>query len=236
MGMDGGEGKRDALGFRRRGESTTRLEAFVDAAFAFALTLVVIAVGSVPSTPEELLLAMKSIPAFAACFWLLSTFWRGHVDWSERFGLDDGPSRSLSLGLIFLVLIFVFPLRIVFSSFFAWISDGALPAEFSFETTADVQRMFQTFAVAFGSMGAVLFGLYVRVWQLRDELGLDERERRALRLVMQSWVLLPVFALASLGLSLWTPSLRYAAPGMIFFLLHVVHATLRWNHGRIRHA
>lgn len=230
MGMMSGEDKRDELGFRRRGETTTRLEAFVDAAFAFALSLVVIAVGSVPRTPEELSLAMKSIPAFAACFWLLSTFWRGHVDWSERFGLDDGPSRSLSLGLIFLVLIFVFPLKIVFSTFFGWISGGALPVGFAFETTADVQRMFQVFAIAFGSMGAMLFALYLRASRLREALGLDEQELRALRLVMQLWGLLPVFALASLALSLWTPSLTYGAPGMIFFVLHLAQVALRWNH------
>ena len=71
-GKAGGDGPRDELGFRRRGDRTTRLEAFVDAAFAFALSLMVIAVGSVPRSPEELSVALKGVPAFAACFWLIA--------------------------------------------------------------------------------------------------------------------------------------------------------------------
>jgi uncharacterized membrane protein len=106
-------GARDPFGFRLRGGRTTRLEAFVDAAFAFALTLMVIAVGSVPRTPDELAAALKGVPAFAACFWLIATFWRGHVDWSERFGLDDPRSRQWSLLLIFLTLMLPVEVRIM---------------------------------------------------------------------------------------------------------------------------
>jgi uncharacterized membrane protein len=223
---------RDGLGFRHRGAGTTRLEAFVDAAFAFALTLVVIAAGSLPTSPDELEFAMKSVPAFAACFWALGAFWRGHVDWSERFGLDDARSRQWSLLLIFLVLIFVFPLKIVFATFFTWISGGWLPSGFRFDTTADVQRMFQMFAVAFGSMGAVMLALNHHAWRHREALGLDAVEIDALKLVMRLWALLPAFALVSLALSVWTPSLRYGAPGMVFFVMHFAQVALRARHRR----
>lgn len=225
-------GARDAMGFRHRGERTTRLEAFVDAAFAFALSLVVISVGNVPGTPEELMRALKSVPAFAACFWLIAAFWRGHVDWSERFGLDDARSRQWSLLLIFLALIFVFPLKIVFATFFAWITGGVLPPMFQFRTDADVQRMFQAFAVALGSMGAALFALNLHAWRQRERLGLDAIEVDALRLVMRLWALLPVFSLASLALSVWVDSLRYGAPGMIFFGMHAIQVALRARHQR----
>ena len=227
-----GGGARDELGFRHRGDRTTRLEAFVDAAFAFALTLMVIAVGSVPRSPDELAAALKGVPAFAACFWLIATFWRGHVDWSERFGLDDPRSRQWSLLLIFLTLIFVFPLKIVFAVFFDWISGGALPSNFPFGTLVEVQRMFQTFAIAFGSMGAVLWALNHHAWRQREALGLDAAEVLALRLVMRQWALLPLFSLVSLGLSLWTVSLRYGAPGMIFFVMHFAQVGLRMRHRR----
>lgn len=231
-GKAGGDGPRDELGFRRRGDRTTRLEAFVDAAFAFALSLMVIAVGSVPRSPEELSVALKGVPAFAACFWLIANFWRGHVDWSERFGLDDPRSRQWSLLLIFLALIFIFPLKIVFAVFFDWISGGALPSKFPFETADEVRRMFQTFAIAFGSMGAVLWALNHQAWRQRDLLALDAAEVASLRLVMRLWALVPLFSLVSLGLSLWTPSLRYGAPGMIFFLMHAVQVGLRMQHRR----
>lgn len=233
MGMTATEGKsRDTMGFRHRGERTTRLEAFVDAAFAFALSLVVIASVSEMDTADEMLGALKQVPAFAACFWLLSTFWRGHVDWSERFGLDDARSRQWSLLLIFLVLIFVFPLKIVFSVFFAWISGELLPAGFRFRTMDDVRLMFQMFAVAFGSMGAVLVMLNRRAWRQREALGLDAAEIDSLRLVMRLWGLLPLFALLSIALSFWDASLRYGAPGMIFFVMHLAQHVLRVRHRR----
>lgn len=232
MGTAAAEGKRDAMGFRQRGERTTRLEAFVDAAFAFALTLVVIAVGDVPKTAEELALATKGVPAFAACFWALGAFWRGHVDWSERFGLDDPRSRQWSLLLIFLVLIFVFPLKIVFSMFFAWITAGWLPAGYAFDSVADVQAMFQIFAVAFGSLGTVLLMLNAHALRQRERLGLDAVEVEALRVVIRLWACLPVFAVVSLALSLWPASLQYGAPGTVFFVMHFVQVAIRARHRR----
>ena len=50
--------------FYHRGRDTTRLEAFVDAAFAFALTLLVISFDAVPQSFEALTTALKAVPAF----------------------------------------------------------------------------------------------------------------------------------------------------------------------------
>ena len=62
-------------GFRERGRNVTRLEAFVDAAFAFAVTLLVISLDGIPGDTSQLLDALKQIPAFAASFCLLVFFW-----------------------------------------------------------------------------------------------------------------------------------------------------------------
>ena len=55
--------------FYKRGEQTTRLETFVDAAFAFALTLLVISFDAVPQNYQELMNALKSRSGFSV--WLL---------------------------------------------------------------------------------------------------------------------------------------------------------------------
>src|SRR5690606_32797830 len=89
-----------------RGREVTRIEAFVDAAFAFAVTLLVISFDAIPDSAEALVEALKGVPAFAASFALLAMLWWTHADWSRRFGLDDGRSVLLSLLMVFLVLVY----------------------------------------------------------------------------------------------------------------------------------
>jgi hypothetical protein len=83
-------------GFRLRGLEMTRLETFIDAAFAFAITMLVIAAQQIPDDIETLLAAFKNVPAFVASVIVLGIFWRGHWLWSRRYGLEDGISISLA--------------------------------------------------------------------------------------------------------------------------------------------
>jgi hypothetical protein len=51
-------------GFRLRGIAMTRLETFIDAAFAFAITMLVIAAQQIPDDIETLLLLSRICPPF----------------------------------------------------------------------------------------------------------------------------------------------------------------------------
>ena len=51
-------------GFRQRGMEMTRIEVFVDAAFAFAVTMLVISFDQIPQSFNEMVEAVKGIPAF----------------------------------------------------------------------------------------------------------------------------------------------------------------------------
>lgn len=227
-----------ADGFRDRGAQATRLEAFVDAAFAFALTLVVIAGNDIPSSVDELVLAMKSVPAYAGCFLLIMRCWSAHADWSRRYGLDDATSRRLGVLLVFLVLIFVYPMRMVFSSLFNAITAGYLPTGFT-TSAADVPAMFIMFAVAFGLLGAVMTALYWHAWRLRDALELSLHERARTRFEMMNWAAVPVVAGLSLVLALAIPAVPESGiwlgmPGFVFFLLNLAPLLLsrvaeRWR-------
>ena len=215
-----------ADGFRDRGAQATRLEAFVDAAFAFALTLVVIAGNDIPASVDELVLAMKSAPTYAACFLLIMRCWTSHADWSRRYGLDDPTSRRLGVLLVFLVLIFVYPMRMVFSSLFNALSVGYLPTVFTINSAADVPAMFITFAVAFGLLGVVMTALYWHAWRQRDALDLSLHERAQTRFEIMNWGAVPVVAVLSLVLALAIPAraesgVWLGAPGFVFFLLNL---------------
>ena len=104
MGTSAGRG---ADGFRQRGQQVTRLETFVDAAFAFSLTLLVIVFDDLPDSVAELRAALRQVPAFAFCFAMLAMFWAAHNRWSRRFGLEDARSALLSLGMVFVVMIII---------------------------------------------------------------------------------------------------------------------------------
>ena len=239
--MSSAPGVLSADGFRDRGAQATRLEAFVDAAFAFALTLVVIGGTDIPASVDELLLAMKSVPAYAACFLLIIRCWSSHADWSRRYGLDDNRSRRLSVLLVFLVLIFVYPMRMVFSSFFNAITGGYLPSGFTMDSAADVPAMFIMFAVAFGLLGLVMTALYGHAWRLRDALGLSLHERARTRFEIMNWAAVPVVAVLSLLLALAIPArndlgLWLGAPGFVFFLLNLAPFLADWRAERWRRA
>ncbi|HMM66698.1 MAG TPA: TMEM175 family protein [Dokdonella sp.] len=229
---DPGNAARDEDGFPNRGAEVTRAEAFFDAAFAFAITLMVISIDAIPDTAEKLVDALKSVPAFAASFMLIVLFWRGHADWSRRFGMNDRYSQRLSLLLVFIVLVFIYPLRMVFSSFFPFVTGGWLPAQIHLETVSDVRAMFIVFAVGFGSMGASMCLLYRHAWSRRDDLGLDAVERLQTRYAALRWALIPVVSVLSLGISVFllregtTSNLLMAMPGLIFFALNIAHVLL----------
>src|SRR6266705_4441375 len=103
-------------GCRLRGMEMTRLETFIDAAFAFAISMLVIAPQQIPDNIEALLGAFKNVPAFVASIIVLGIFWRGHWLWSRRYGLEDGVSIFISWAMIVTILIYIYPLKAMFSS------------------------------------------------------------------------------------------------------------------------
>lgn len=215
-------------GFFERGQNVTRLEAFVDAAFAFAMTLLAISIDSVPGNREELVIALKGVPAFAASFFVISLFWWDHNQWSRRFGLDDGRSIALSLLFVFLVLIFVYPLKLMFTGMFAWLTDGWLTSTYAIAHLDDLKLMFTVYALAFASIGLTVVALHWNAWKKRDDIQLDPLEQLLLKRDLWRQLCLPITAL----LSLWAtvtlgpdlPSWRYPLPGVCYFLLSLQFA------------
>lgn len=92
-----------------RGESMTRIETFVDAAFAMLVT----SIDVIPKTVPELLSLSQDIPAIIISATIIGSIWLAHTLWSRTFGLQDRIRLYLSLGLVALVLIFVYPIKLM---------------------------------------------------------------------------------------------------------------------------
>ncbi len=106
---------------RWRSHEPTRLETFSDAVFAFAVTLIIVSL-EVPKTFDELFETMKGFVSFAACFGLLFLIWNSQNIFFRRFGLADSYITFLNGVLLFMVLIYAYPLKFLFTLVFS--ADG----------------------------------------------------------------------------------------------------------------
>lgn len=213
-------------GFRMRGTQPTRMDAFVDAAFAFAVTLLIVSVGHVPSTVPELIQALRGVPAFLASFLLLARFWLSHRQWSRCYGLEDGPSVRLSLALVFVVLIYVYPLRMVANMTLAMLSGGALSEQsIEIHTLADLRTLYLAFAIGYGAVVVIFALLHRHALARADALQLTARERVRTRSMAERYQALAGIALLSLVLAALLPAghasmLIYWLPGMVYALIY----------------
>jgi hypothetical protein len=94
--------------FRWRAGEITRLEAFCDVVFGFAITLLVVSL-EVPHSYAELMADVRGFLPFAVCFAQLALIWRTHYRFSRRYGLEDPYTVFLNVVLLFLVLFYVYP-------------------------------------------------------------------------------------------------------------------------------
>src|SRR6476620_793324 len=109
-------------GFRLRGTEMTRMETFIDATFAFAISMLVIYAQQIPDNIQALLAAFKNVPTFICSIAVLGIYWRGHWLWSRRYGLEDGVSIFISWTMSVTRLIFIYPLKAIFGAMARWAS------------------------------------------------------------------------------------------------------------------
>src|SRR3984893_13206785 len=165
-------------GFRLRGMQMTRLETFIDAAFAFAISMLVIAAQQIPDNIQTLLAGFKNVPTFVYSIAVLGIFWRGHWLWSRRYGLEDGASILISWGMIVTILIFIYPLKAIFGAMWFYVSNGQVGQPFSLHTTESQARtIFAIYALGLVAISAEILLLNLRAWRLREPLRLNAREK-----------------------------------------------------------
>jgi Endosomal/lysosomal potassium channel TMEM175 len=209
-------------GFRLRGMEMTRLETFIDAAFAFAISMLVIAPQQIPDNIEALLGAFKNVPAFVASIIVLGIFWRGHWLWSRRYGLEDGVSIFISWALLVTVLIYIYPLKAIFGAMWFLLSDGQVGQRLGLRTDAEARAIFAIFAIGFTALALEIVLLNLRAWQLREPLRLDKREKFITRWEILGWSVPVAVGLLSLGLALTFPSNQIAWSGWVYFSMIVL--------------
>jgi uncharacterized membrane protein len=221
---------------QREGIEAGRLDMFVDGAFAFTLTLLVIGRDTIPHNTAELMRVMGGIPAFAASFAMIALFWHGHVRWRQHCLQADRTGLWLSLLLVFFALIFVYPLHMMFSSLFNAFSGGALPSDFMLSEPSNIRALYVCYGIAFTCMAGTLTLLFRHAIRREQRDGVSPLPAQLEQLRWQVPATLGLLsALLALLLPLSVPPWYWSLPGWLYalmFLIGPLTKRFRRRHGR----
>jgi uncharacterized membrane protein len=213
----------ESFPFRLRGREVSRVEAFSDVVFGFALTLIVVSL-EVPTEFAELMKMMRGFPAFAICFAMLTWLWHVHHTFFRRYALTDEITITLNTVLLFLVLFYTYPLKFIFS-----LVTGQIRG------TGDAGTLFIVYGLGFAGIFTVYVLMYVHAYRKREQLELNVFELHDTKTAMimyTSHVAIGVLS-AILGAMLDGFALNFA--GWTYFLLGPVSAGIGFWRGSQRH-
>lgn len=203
-----------------RDEMARRLDAFVDAAFAFAVTLLIVGGGEPPARLSELTDMLLRAPAFGAAFGLIVMFWLGYRDLGRLWPHRDALSTGLSLAVVFVVLLYVFPLRLIMESALHAASGGLLPGNALVESPADLRFLYCAYGAgcfALATLFAALYRHHLKQGEATPDQSLSGQ------IWIANWSILALVSAASMALAV-AASDRIAiwAPGMVYMTVPVL--------------
>jgi hypothetical protein len=145
----------------------------------------------------------------------------------------------LSLVLVFVVLVFVYPLRLLFALFFAWISAGFLVDQpVALQSPVDMRWIFQIYGVGFGSIASIFLLLYRHALRKSEIIGLNAAEILATRLHIRIWSVIVTLAVLSVAAATVLPfsadsTWPFIIPGFIYCTIFLAAPLLRRRYTRL---
>ena len=150
-----------------RGHEITRIEALSDAIFGFAITLLIMSL-EVPHTFEDLMKALHFIFPFGFCFGITMTVWYNQNIFFRRYGLHDTTTIALNASLMFMVLVYMFPLKFMMGA--------AFHKGFHIDNQAQSNTIYTLYSGGFACFYALFTSMYLNAYKKRAVLGLSDRE------------------------------------------------------------
>jgi uncharacterized membrane protein len=187
--------------FRWRSGEITRLEAFCDVVFGFAITLLVVSL-EVPHTFAELMADLRGFLPFAICFAQLIMIWRAHYKFSRRYGLEDPYTVFLNVVLLFLVLFYVYPLKFVFTLITSEIMGAGPQGDIGWHEASVLMRVY---SAGFAAVFLLLILMYSHAYKLRRELDLNPVEVLLTRIAIQDNAILATVGVISFSIAYRAP-------------------------------
>jgi uncharacterized membrane protein len=214
----------NTIEFRHRAHEVSRVEAFSDVVFGFALSLLVVSLEA-PKSYHELIETLRGFLPFAICFFLLIDIWFEHHDFFKRYALQDRRTMLLNTMLLFVVLFYVYPLKFVFTLFAKQLRGEQLDIPPGGNTL-----MFTVYGIGFAAVFGLLAAMFAHAYAKRDALGLNEVERIDTQESIADNLSMAVFGLLSLILAQFAP--QFAGP--VYFLICIPKTIVPWVFGTKR--
>ncbi|WP_286830855.1 MULTISPECIES: TMEM175 family protein [Kordiimonas] len=189
-------------GIRVRGTHVSRLEGLTDAVIGFAITLLIVSM-EVPTSLDELFAMVLGFPAFALTFMLLVFIWYWHYRFFRQFGLNTGKVVWANGVLLFLVLLFVYPLKFLATVVVNYvILSGWLGLEMPTMVTFRPDQFVLLYTLYAGGFSAVFLCF---VWFYRialasaDDLELTDVERTHVETHANMFLIVAIIPLLTIG-------------------------------------
>jgi len=184
--------------------NTGRVEAFSDAVFAFAATLMVVSFG----TDEDFLLITAkttSFISFGVSFFVLVMLWKVHYNFFRRTDYIDNWIITLNTVLLFVVLYYVFPLKSLISS---WLGETKI-------TLDGLASLFKLYSLGFLLIFLCFTLMYYRAYKKSKQI---ENSIDLLFYTRYFGIFVGV-ALISILLAFFNFGIKFAVPGFVYFVL-----------------
>ncbi len=200
-----------------RGHEVKRIETFSDAVFAFAVTLLIVSL-EVPKTFEQLLVSIRGFVPFGICFTFLLLIWHEQHVFFRRYGLDDTRTIVLNSALMFVVLLYVYPLKFLFSLAFSGAIYGSGRSPFSINDS-QVPQLMVIYGVGYIVIYTLFLLLYVHALRKKRVLQLTVVECFDTRTKIYAQAVLISIGVGSIIIALVLPQGMAALAGMFYMLI-----------------
>ena len=224
-------------GFRLRATEVSRIEAFSDVVFGFALTLLVVSL-EVPKTFAELHHMLRGFIPFAISFFILIRVWFEHYRFFRRFGLHDHWTIRINSVLLFVILFYVYPLKFLFTmvvglTFHTGERNG-------FTGGNQTREIMVLYGAGFAAVYGLLALLNQHAWRQRKSLALTPLEQLLTRSYISGLASVAAIAVLSCAMACVLPGGYAGWAGLTYILISpcgLLHGRLLRNRRRkLEHA
>jgi uncharacterized membrane protein len=198
-----------------RSHEPSRLETFSDAVFAFAVTLIIVSL-EVPKSFTELYETMKGTVSFAICFAILFQVWNQQNLFFRRYGLNDTVTVALNGTLLFVVLVYAYPLKFLFGLLFfdnTFMVNGHPPEMIS---AMQVPTLMLIYGAGYTAIYLLFFLMYANVKKHASQLQLTAMEIYETQTITYLNLILTLIGITAMLLA-WLLPLKYSGYSGFFY-------------------